>query len=69
MGREAETETVEVARVVKLTSRAALLEIGSEKKWVPLSVIDVDGLARLDEGAEDVEIEVQRWFVEKEGLS
>lgn len=51
--------------VVRVTPAAVLVKHGGKETWVPRSVCA--GGDELGEG--DTDIQVERWFAEKEGLS
>jgi hypothetical protein len=59
-------ENLGLVMVEKLTAKAVLLEgRDAEPFWVPQSVIFEDDLAELEEG-ELMEINVKKWFYDKE---
>ena len=58
--------TICVHQVVRETDKAFLFLLDSGETWVPKSVVeDADDIA---EGDDDLEVEVAKWFAEKEGL-
>ena len=70
--RKQETITV-AAHVMKLTHKAALLRMTTpdeQELWVPLSqIINADGLEEATLDSDPVDIEIAKWFCDKEGLS
>lgn len=70
---ESKTVIIEVDKILRRTDRAILIRdmLGTET-WIPLSVIvhmddDIDDLEDSDSGV--IEIEVQKWFADREALS
>ena len=58
--------TLEADEVMAVTDKAVLFDIDGDETWVPKSVIDGgDGYTK---GDLDVEVQVQKWFADKEGL-
>jgi len=58
--------TIIVADVVQVTAMAMLLDIEGEDHWIPKSVIVAP--EEFDKGDVSVEITVETWFLEKEGI-
>ena len=61
-----ETISLTIDLVVHQTARAALIDFGSDERWIPFSVIDPESLADLS--SQPDEIMVAAWFVKQEGL-
>jgi len=53
--------------IVAITDRAVLINDGTSETWVPKSLIDEDDVDDLVQGSYQ-EINVQDWFLEKEGI-
>jgi len=58
-------ESLGYVTVLKITSKAVLVESDGEEIWIPQSVIFEDDLADLVED-EMCEINVKQWFYDKE---
>ena len=57
------------ARVKALTDNGAFIATDCWESWIPFSVIDVEDLARCENGARLETIGVKRWFLEqREGI-
>lgn len=61
------TFDLKIDLVEKETERAFLVIIDGEKYWLPKSQIR-GGEDKLEEKAEDVEVTVNSWWAEQEGL-
>ena len=55
-------ESVEVKR-----EKAALLVVDGEEAWVPLSNMSDNDANRIEEGDQDIEIKVAKWFADQKG--
>lgn len=55
--------------VLKVTDRAFLFQpTGTTRElWIPLSMVE-DGLEAIEEGAEEIDLEVKSWFARREDL-
>lgn len=67
MSRNDETVTVQFAKVVAKTDKAALLKIGDEEVWFPLS--QCPDLEDVKKGDRDGEFECPEWLAEEKGVT
>lgn len=60
-------EALSFQDVLATTDGAVLLDVDGQEVWVPRSLIDGEG-DELERRQGPGEIEVQKWFLEREGL-
>lgn len=66
----AEYFEISVEKTGIATELAVLVRDADDEQWIPRSVISIDSLAEYEEAdvGDMLEIEVETWFLEKEGL-